>query len=60
MKNEANLLEPNFRNRTLKPLADKAVVVGIFLAKVATLVSLWIADALLWVMLVTRSNERTS
>ena len=52
------MLEPNFRNRTLKPLADKAVVVGLFLAKVATLVSLWIADALLWVMLVTRSNER--
>ena len=50
--------EPNVHNRTLKLLADKAIAVGLFLAKVVTLVSLWIADALLWVMLVTRSNER--
>ena len=50
--------EPNVHNRTLKLLADKAIAVGLFLAKVATLVSLWIADALLWVMLVTRKDER--
>ena len=43
---------------SLQKIAAWAIAVGLFLAKVATLVSLWSADALLWVMLVTRSDER--
>ena len=43
---------------SLRKAGDLIVVVGLWLAKVITLVSLWIADGLIWVMLVTRSDER--
>ena len=41
--------------QTIKPWI---VAASLWLAKVITLVSLWTADALIWVMLVTRTNER--
>ena len=42
----------------LQTIRPWIVAAGLWLAKVVTLVSLWIADALILVMLVTRSNER--
>ena len=43
---------------SLQTITPWIVAVGLWLAKVVTLVSLWTADALIWVMLVTRSDER--
>ena len=43
---------------SLQTISAWIVAVGLWLAKVATLISLWTADALIWVMLVTRSDER--
>ncbi len=43
---------------SLRTIAAYIVAVSLWLAKVSTLVSLWIADGLIWVMLVTRSDER--
>ncbi len=43
---------------SLQTIAAWSASVGLWLAKVVTLVSLWTADALIWVMLVTRSDER--
>ena len=45
-------------NDSLRKTGDLIEAVGLWLAKVVTLVSLWTADALIWVMLVTRSKER--
>ena len=43
---------------SLQTISAWIVAVGLWLAKVITLVSLWTADVLIWVMLVTRSDER--
>ncbi len=43
---------------SLQAIKPWVVAVGLWLAKAITLVSLWTADALIWVMLVTRSDER--
>ena len=43
---------------SLQKTGDLIVVVGLWLARVITLASLWTADALIWVMLITRTNER--
>ena len=45
-------------NASLQTIKPWIVAVGLWLAKAITLVSLWTADALIWVMLVTRSDER--
>ena len=42
----------------LRKTGDLIVAVSLWLARVITLVSLWTADALIWVMLITRTNER--
>ena len=43
---------------SLRTIAAWIVTVGLWLVKGITPVSLWTADALIWVMLVTRSDER--
>ena len=43
---------------SLRTIAAWIVTVGLWLAEGITLVSLWTADVLIWVMLVTRSDER--
>ena len=43
---------------SLRTIAAWIVTVGLWLVEGITLVSLWTADALIWVMLVTRSDER--
>ncbi len=43
---------------SLQTITPWIVAAGLWLAKVITLVSLWTADTLIWVMLITRTNER--